>query len=323
MSAPENATIYTHADHPEWGRGIILPAAPGRQDRFDLSFESGGRRVVLRTFASKLQKAEVTPLEASVLSEKLAVRKLAGPPIKVPKKKAGGATSAPIIADFTAQLRLFETLYPGGFAGEKYVADVRGGSPTAKKRKGDKTVALATAAQALRPAAFEGPASEVFDAVLNLAKTSGLVHPLDGTSTLKALDEPQRAAFVAALGELLYGSAPEAERFDKLVASLSVTDERASWSTVTMFQALVQPAQHVCVKPTAFQKQAALVQLPLDYETTPTAPVYAQFLAIARATEESLKKAGQQPRDLVDVHCFICLTHGAKLPASVPAANAA
>jgi hypothetical protein len=318
MSNQQVPVIYQHADHPEWGRGIVLPPAPGRDDRLDLSFETGGRRVLLRRFSSKLVRADVTAHEASVLGEKLAVRKTAGPPIKVPRKRKATAPPA-VIPDFSAQVRLFERLYPGGFRGEKYMQEERGTDP---KKKGEKGTALTTAAQRFRPAAFDASPADVFACALDLARNSGFVHPLDGTTTLGALDESQRTQFVTALGELLHGSAPEAERFNRFIASMGAT-AKPSWPLVTMFQALVSPAAHVCVKPTAFQKQAALMGVPVAYAPRPAAAIYAEFLAVARATEAALRKAGQAPRDLVDVHSFICLTHGARVPAEALGANAA
>jgi len=310
--ATHSQPVYHHADHPEWGRGIILQSGSHRADRLDLSFETGGHRILMKTFAAKLQPADVTPHEAAVLHEKLSAKRSTNTPIKVPrKKKAGSDKPAPVITDFNAQLALFRSLFPGGFQGEKFVKAERGVAD-APKKKGNKAAALAQAKHAFREEAFEHGGAEAFEAAATLAKESGFVHPLDGATfaTIKAEDRPE---FLAALRDLLHGPGAEGPRFDRLVASIKVEGgKRPSWTLATVFGALAHPDRDVCVKPTALQKQAPLMNLPLDYVPSPNAEVYAQLVAITKATEAALKKAGENPRDIVDVSAFISATHSAK-----------
>ena len=68
------------------------------------------------------------------------------------------------------------------------------------------------------------------------------------------------------------------------------------------------PADHVFVKPTFFKKQALILDIDPKYDTTPNATTYEQFNAAAKRTMELLQEAGQRPRDLWDVHVFVCKT---------------
>jgi hypothetical protein len=309
MSTLSTSAIYLHADHPEWGRGIILPASAARADRLDLSFEVGGRRILMKTFAQKLQAAEVTPLEAKTLLEKLSVRRASHAPIKAPRNKATEKKTTVLLADFAAQLELFLSLFPGSFQGEKYERLERTGG---KSKKGAKDVAVAKAAKAFVPGAFAGNGDEVYAAAADLARSSGLVHPLDGATTLASIPADKRPVFLAGLQGWLFGTGDEEQRFTAFVAAIAEAAgpeaKRPSWPLVTSFAALVQPKKHVCVKPTTFQRQAALLSLPLDYSPSPNYAAYQQFLAIANATEARLTDVGEKPRDLLDVSAFISLT---------------
>lgn len=309
-------SIVQHADHPEWGRGVVLPSQGGRTDRFDISFEMGGRRTILKTFAEKLNPVVLPAEEARALGDRLASRRSASGSSRASSKKPKAAV-APAFATFEEQLASFLEAYPDGFGGERFEREVRG-LPGAKRKKTDTTPALADAAAALGPQSFEEhDAAWIFAAAAKLVKDTAFVHPLEGANLLGAMPEESRAAFVEALRELLHGTDEAADRFDRFVSAIKLEDgkeaaKRPTWPVATVFAALVHPTEHICVKPTVFQKQAALLRVPLDYQPLPTSTVYARFLTMARKTEEALKAAGQEPRNLVDVASFIGLAQGAK-----------
>jgi hypothetical protein len=96
----QDGPFYRHADHPEWGCGVVLPAIPGRLDRYDLSFETGGRRILLKSHSSKLVLATVTPQEATALQHKLASKRALGTPVR--KKRAAKVAAGPISQDANA-----------------------------------------------------------------------------------------------------------------------------------------------------------------------------------------------------------------------------
>jgi hypothetical protein len=123
----------------------------------------------------------------------------------------------------------------------------------------------------------------------------------------KNMPEDTRETVAMALRELLYGERTYPIRFDSFVAALDVEDG-ATWPLSTLLHALVYPNEHLFVKPTFLKKQALILDIDPKYDTTPNATTYAQFLEAAKKTMELLQEAGQRPRDLWDVHVFICKT---------------
>lgn len=311
--------IYQHVDHPEWGRGVVVPAESGRADRLDLSFEMSGRRTILKSYAAKLTRVDMPAEEAQILGEKLASRRAAAPPSRINTKKPKGAAAVASFPSFEAQVRQFETWFPGGFAGETFLREERG-LPEGRRRKTDKGPAIAEAAEALSQEAFaSGDPEAIFEAVCELVRSTSFVHPLEGANSLGSMKPEYRGEFLESLRDLLYGTHDYGVRFDRFVASVRLEDakgaeKRPSWPLVTMFAALVHPAEHVCVKPTFFQRQAALLRIPVDYQPRPDGLVYSQLLAVTRRTEEQLRAAGHEPRDLVDVFSFISATQSGKAP---------
>lgn len=317
----QDVAIFQHTDHPEWGRGVVLALEGGRADRLDISFETGGRRTILKSYSAKLRPVTMSAEDARLLGEKLANRRSASAS-RSPTKKSKAALGVPAFATFDAQRAQFEAAFPGGFRGEKFEREVRG-LPGAKRKKTDTGPALADAAEALSAKALaERDPAAIFDSVTALVRTTSFVHPLEGANLLGTMKPEHRPEFVEALKELLHGTHDASDRFDRFVSAIRFEDakgapKRPSWPLATLFAALVHPTVHVCVKPTFFQKQAALVAVPLDYQPTPASHVYTQLLAVVRKTQDALRAAGQDPRDLVDVASFICLTHGAKTEAKV------
>lgn len=307
--------VYQHVDHPEWGRGVVVNTESGRTDRFDITFEKGGRRTILKSYSAKLTPVIMPTDEAKVLGDKLANRR--SPAKATGSKKPRASTGAPIYTTFEAQLKYFEDAFPGGFRGDKYERDVRGG-PNAKRRKTDTGAAVADAAEFLSEASFDShDEAWIFEHVSTLLRTTSFVHPLEGANSLGTIKAEHRSEFVQALRDLLHGTGDEADRFDRFVDAVKLEDangneRRPTWPLTTVLNALVHPEQHVCVKPTFFQRQAELFKVPLDYQPRPDSSVYGRFLNVTRKTEEALRAAGQDPRDLVDVHSFICFTQSAK-----------
>lgn len=307
--------VYQHVDHPEWGRGVVVNAESGRPDRLDLTFEKGGRRTILKSYSAKLAPVIMPTDEAKLLGDKLANRR--APARATGAKKTRSSTGAPIYTSFEAQLKYFEDAFPGGFRGDKYERDVRGAAGN-KRRKTDTGAAVADAAAYLSQEAFENhDEAWIFDHVSTLLRSTSFVHPLEGANSLGTIKPEFRSEFVQALRDLLHGTGDEADRFDRFVDAVKLEDthgnpRRPTWPLTTVLRALVHPEEQVCVKPTFFQRQAELFKVPLDYQPRPDSSVYARFLTVTRKTEEALRAAGQDPRDLVDVHSFICFTQAAK-----------
>lgn len=306
--------VYEHVDHPEWGRGVVDPT-PGRDDRLDLAFERGGRRVILKRFSFKLMPIILPTAEAVSLGASLLKRREAA--LRAGARKPGAPKVVSAFTSFESQLAAFLEVFPDGFMGEAFVTGERG-APDAKRKKTDTGAAIPDAQAALSPEAFETKSTdEIFAEVSRLLRTTAFVHPLEGATSLETMKDEDRGNFVEALRALLHGEGDEAERFNAWVDAIRIEDAKGSprrptWPLTTMLQAIVHPETHICIKPTYFQRQATVMNVPLGYEPRPEHSIYARFLDTARKTQAALEAAGQTPRDLVDVASFICRTQATK-----------
>jgi len=305
--------IYEHALTPDWGRGTLLETRDGKAV---LMFEHAGRKVLLQSALSKLKVVELSRDETIALDARLRGRRIVTD-ARTGKKKASGSSAVTPFASFNAQLAAFEKAYPGGFTGERFMREERGEPGAKVTAKGHRAQAIALAQQALAPEAFSSqPPEKTFAAVVTLFQTAKLVHPLEGGLAITTMAPELKPAFVAALGELLHGTGDEAARLDRFIEAIQLKDThgepvRVSWPLATFLLAIYRPAEHVCVKPTAFRCETSLVGVEVDYQSRPSAHVYAQFLALAKATHDKLTQANQAPRDLVDTAAFIVVTHAA------------
>jgi hypothetical protein len=212
---------------------------------------------------------------------------------------------------FGQQVAYFMTLYPVGFEDESYIKSERG-LAGAKGREKLKDAAIERAEDLLSQKNLDeltGNRSyeEIHQMIYEfLTSTKSTTQKAEATR-FKNLPEDSRETVALALRELLYGERTYPIRFDSFVAALDVEDG-ATWPLTTLLAALVYPADHLFVKPTFLKKQALILDIDPKYDTTPNSTTYTQFLEAAKKTMELLQEAGQRPRDLWDVHVFICKT---------------
>ena len=306
---PENTPsvpprIFEHTSRKDWGRSVLLLEIP---DKRTFLFEDGAERSFRPDYWHKMEVVDVQASEA-VRIDRLARRNQAPAPGSARKSKA--PPKKPDIT-FEQQVAYFMTLYPVGFEDEAYVKTERG-EPSAKGAEKLKEAALERAEDLLSQRGLDeligaGSYEELHQMLHELLiSTKGTTQKAEATR-FRNLPEDLRETVALTLRELLYGERSYPIRFDSFVAALDVEDG-ATWPLATLLQALVYPADHVFVKPTFFKKQALILDIDPKYDTTPNATTYEQFLQTARRTMELLQEAGQRPRDLWDVHVFICKT---------------
>jgi hypothetical protein len=308
-------TLFTLDSQPAWGRATLLDDKDGK---LVLAFEHGGRRVFMKAQVKGLQAVELSEDEARKVDTRLRGKHPhSGPARKPTKAKAKAKTARPPVAvfqSFDAQVRWFESFFPGGFEGEKFVAEERGAA-AAKGKKGYKTAAIKLAREQLSAERLANATQEeTFAACNKLLGFTNLVFPTEGPIPFTSMKDEDRAAFVAALSELLHGEGAYAARFEKFVDSVRIWDavgqsRKVTWPLATLLQALYAPEQYTFVKPTVFEQQAALLNLSADKHARVTNTGYESFLDVARKTSERLVEAGHQPRDLMDVYSFIWRSH--------------
>ncbi|MFP2928974.1 hypothetical protein ACLESO_28000 [Pyxidicoccus sp. 3LG] len=314
MPATATPTLFTLEGQPSWGRATLLDEKDGKLVLF---FEHGGRRVFIKSQVKGLQAVVLGEDEARTVSARLRGKHpQSGAAKKSAKAKTARALTS-VFPSFDAQVRWFETFFPGGFAGEKFVSEERG-APEVKGKKGYKTAAIKLAQEQLSPERLASATpEETFAVAKKLLAFTNLVFPIEGPIPFNTMKEEDRAGFVAALGELLHGEGAHGPRFEKFADSVRIWDaagqaRKVTWPLATLLQALYAPAQHTFVKPTVFEQQALILNLTADKHGRVTGAVYEGFLDVARKTSERLVAAGHMPRDLMDVYSFIWRSHKEK-----------
>ena len=323
MTTTPSAPVYKNDLQPAWGLGLVIEDKP---DNWVLLFEHAGRKKFIKAKTKSLVPVPLDKDAMALLHAKVHGRKAAG---GASKPKAPRKPSAATFVSFDEQVKLFESLFPGGFTGEKFSAEERGvASDKAAKGYIDESIRLAQAT--LGKEQFDaGKPDEVFAAVLRLLKLTGIVFPMEGQIPLNLLSEADRPALLSALRALLHGEGEFAVRLETFAGALSLKDKtgaakKVTWPFATHFPALLAPSEHICVKPTAFASQATTLGLDIAKTQPVSADGYRKFLNMAQETQKRLVAAGHKPRDLMDVYSFIQRTHAGKTTApAVPAAPAA
>jgi hypothetical protein len=296
--------VFEHISRKDWGRSVLLLEIP---DKRTFLFEDGAERSFRPDYWHKMELSEVQTNEA-VRIDRIARRNQAPAPGSSRKSKA--PPKKPDIT-FEQQVAYFMALYPVGFEDEAYIKTERG-EPGTKAGEKLKEAALERAEEQLLPKHLDelvdgDRADELHQLVYEfLVGTKGTIQKAEATR-FKNLPAETHGVVGEALRELLYGDRSHPIRFDSYVAALDV-EGGPTWPLATLLQALVYPANHVFVKPTFMKKQALILDIDPKYDTTPNATTYEQFVKAAQKTMELLQEAGQRPRDMWDVHTFICKT---------------
>lgn len=326
------AITFTHSTQPDWGTALVVQDL-GKY--WVLFFEKAGEKKFVKELASKvLVETKLDANALAALTTRAHGRKARAAPqssaqkAKAARPKKAKAAAVARFTSFKDQLALFEKIFPGGFAGETFIKDERG-APGATGKKGYKEAGIALAKAELNKEAFaSGKTDALFEAARKVLSSTNIPHPLEGPVPFGELEGADREKALAGLKELLHGGGAYAERVEKFVASLNLKEgdetktkaKKVTWPLATIFGALFDPANNICIKPTAFAAQALQVGVTVDKTQAITADGYSKFLEVAKKTQALLVEAGQNPRDLVDVYSFIYRTHAEK-PAAAAAAT--
>ena len=296
--------IFEHSSRKDWGRSVLIHEIP---DKRTFLFEDGSERSFRPDYWFKMEVCEVQPTEA-VRIDRIAKRNQTPAPGSARKSKA--PPKKPDIT-FEQQVAYFMKLYPVGFEDEGYIKAERGVTG-AKGSEKLKEAALERAEDQLSQKNLdELLANSDHEAVLDIVY--GFLTSIKGTTQkaeatrFKELRDDMRAEVAQAARDLLYGEKTFPIRFDSFIAAVDI-EGGPSWPLASLMPALVFPADHLFVKPTFMKKQALILDMDPKYDTAPNSVTYDQFLQAAQKTKELLQEAGQRPRDLWDVHTFICKT---------------
>lgn len=287
--------LFSHSTCQEWGVGILCGESDGKRRYL---FENGEERVMAGAFADRMrrveqpdqrQRAAYARLRASLASRASA---------------DGVKTAGP---DFDEQLEKFHQIYPAGLLDPKWIAEIRGGGDGADPVRGrDAIVGRAQellARDALDSLISGHRYSEVCERVIQVWRGSDLV---PSAQIRKPVSPDHERALATAVRELLHGSGPYEQRFNRYLLTLTdALGQPARWENATALSALIQPTQHVCVEPTAFRQQLKAFSRS-SAGARPSGVAYTRFLSVSRLIANRLAERGELPRDLLDVRDFIC-----------------
>ena len=307
--------IVKHPGCPQWGHGYFIEE---RDDKRFYEFEDGLSHSIARAFWSKLEPVSLQESELVALEAKIKGLKIKLTPAKKPRARVVPLATT----TFEEQLARFDALFPGGFEGAAWQTEERGVAE--KKGKAFKAHAIATAQELLERATLAslleaGDIAEILNRVKSVHQVANnLLHPLGDLIPFSKMPPEHHRPFVEAVIDLLHGEGDFSPRFDKYVALLA-EDKLNTWPLSTVLTALVSPEEHVFVKPSFYEKEAAILSIDLGYERTPASGIYSRMQKVAREVESRLKEKGHKPKDGMDVYAFIWrVTSSAKPPVQKP-----
>jgi hypothetical protein len=307
--------IVKHPGAPQWGLGYLIEE---RDDKRFYEFEDGQSHSIARPFWTKLQPVDLDEAQHAALEAKIKGLRVKVSPAKKPRARA----TPQVTTTFDEQVVRFEALFPGGFDGEAWRSEERGVPD--KKGKAFKAHAIAIAKDLLDRAALaslleRGEVGEILARVKSVHQVAGsLLHPLGDLIPFGKMPPERHRPFVEAVVDLLHGEGEFSPRFDRYVGVLA-EDKLNTWPLATVLTALFAPEEHVFVKPSFYEKEAAVLAIDLGYERTPASGIYSRMQRVAREVESRLVERGHKPQDGMDVYAFIWrLTSTAKPPAVKP-----
>ena len=297
----EDPELVRHVRRPQWGLAILAWARDGT---CGYQFEDGR----LRVFSTAYNELMV-PAESKNRSEDAVIADLQAA-LGTP-----GEERDPLQAEgsFEQQVALFESLYPKGFQGEAWTREMRApkSGGRALKRHRDPSIAAAQSifdAGEVAAHLAEDRHSTWTDSILDVLAETTLVSR-SPVKALREMDSDQRRIFAEAAADLVHGEGRFATRFKTWVRVLREgLDGKVSWRVATALPALVDPESHICVRHSAFIRQAAVIAPTSAYSRRPAAGAYRNFRRVAQVALTRLEAAGHEPRDLMDVHDFIWTT---------------
>ncbi|CAN99471.1 hypothetical protein predicted by Glimmer/Critica [Sorangium cellulosum So ce56] len=322
---PSAPIIVKHPGCPQWGLGYLVEE---RDEKRFYDFEDGLNHSIAKAFWSKLEPVQLGDDEASALEAR--IRGLRDRPSAAAKKQRARVV-APPVTSFDEQVASFESQFEGGFGGPQFIAEERGAaggegaegpaSGGKKKSKAFKQGAIETARALLAKGELEallaaGNLNDFMERITKVHKAAtGLLHPLGDLIPFNKMPAEHHRAYAEAVVDLLYGAGDYAARFDRLAGVLAAA-KVVTWPLVTILGALVYPGEHVFVKPSFYEKQAAVLGFDLAYDRAPSAEGYVRMQSLARELERRLRERGLAPRDLMDVYAFLWRTISPSKPAT-------
>lgn len=302
---PEIPTqLYRHSKRPEWGLAVLVRQNEGRRA---YQFEDGTLRLIKKGYYNLVEEVDA-PDDAEAVHTSL-VQAVADRKTNPNPSKHSVARS---VCSFAAQVSLFVTLYPEGFEDPKWISDHRGeAGKTNLKRHREATLALAREALSPDQCALligEERHEELAEAAAEVLAGTNLV-PISHVKAIQALQGDKRKEYAEVVAQLICHEGPYEPHYRAYLVTLKrLLGNHPSWRIGTALLALTHPQDHVCVRRSAFERQAGSIAPTASYTQKPRVEAYKNYRRVAMEVRKRLKAAGHEPRDLLDVHDFIWIT---------------
>lgn len=294
--------LYRHKKRPEWGVAIL---AWEKGKRRAYQFADGRLRKFREGYYSLMVPAEnVDRSREAVISgleDAIEANRGEDPPKALEP-----------VASFDAQVELFTGLYPEGFQDPQWIEDHRGDS-SGRALKRHRNPSRDETQEALSKERCEELLSqdrhdELVESVTEILGGTSLI-ALKDVKVLRGVEGEERKELAEAVATVLHSEEDFAPRFGQYLSVLTeIYGGRPSWRTATALPALFFPDEQVCVRRSAFIRQAASIAPVARYSRKARVRSYKNFRRVAFAVRQRLQAAGHEPRDLLDIHDFIWAT---------------
>ncbi len=282
--------LYRHKKRAEWGVAVFLWERDGKRA---FRFADGETRVFKQGFYQLMVPA-ANPGDGSADELRAKVR------ASVSGKKE---EIVPTVGD---QLVLLLKEYPKGFTGPTWTNTHRGGGRRLKRHR-DPSVAQARellGSTKLREAHEAGDYEPALRALIELLAGTDLVP----SAHVKKLEEAKPTQELSA-ALLRFADDPERGTVREFQAALvGANGPATSWQILTAPLALLAPHKHLCVHPSVFAAQGAIVMPRFTAPKRAGEAGYQRYLEVARMVEDELVALGHAPTDLLDLHDFVWTT---------------
>jgi hypothetical protein len=302
--AIEPLPLFKHTARKDWGVGVLIREDDGKRSYL---FEDGTERTVANAFHQLMRRVEDPNPEQRAFYERqrllLAARHSAN--------SSGLRISGPTFLD---QMETLHRVYTAGLADPHWAENIRGeGAATRVPRHRD--ALIREAQEQLSPAAFESltktqSSGQIWELIISILGRSDLV-PAAQLKKAKSVNAEHLRGVVAAARELLHGTGAYDQRFEAYLRELAlILGEAPRWELATALSAAYNPAEYICIQPTAFRNQLKVIGGSGAIPARATRPVYTRLSNGARTVVKKLTEHGAPPRDLFDVYDFIRVTVG-------------
>ncbi len=198
--------------------------------------------------------------------------------------------------------RKFLRYFREGFQSEKYIAWERGYKWSAHEQWED-VLGREPMTALLRHGRF----AEIAAHAVRIESRTNLLFSFEKMALRDAVKSPTGARqFATGLHAFLYGSGPDADRFEAWCATIAALPRRQTrvltWPVVTIFGFLAQPEKHFFLKPNVTRRAAEKYGFDFHYQSRPAWPAYANLLDFAATMRRDL--ADLKPRDMIDLQSF-------------------